>query len=164
MMIDNQLLFEDGLTNYSTTRVSSNVVDLGIPAGTGQSAGGLNTDFQGGTLRDRNLGAGEDIQLFMQFAVTTATSATITGTLKGADDAGITSNVVVIEATPALTIATTAVLVNYSYIMRPNLQKIRKRFFRIDWVTGGTSITTCAIVAGFVLDTQTAQPTMQMFP
>lgn len=153
-LIDQQLLFEDN-TSLTATRNGTNVLDLGT--------GGVNTDFQGGALRDRNLGAGEDIQLHMQFAITTATTPTIVGTLKGADDAAITSNVVTIEVSPTLSPGTVSVLTYFNYVMRPNLQKIRKRYFRLDWTIGAT-LTTCTALAALVLDTQTAQPTMQQFP
>lgn len=102
MYVDKNLEFSDAQA-VTVTAISSNVYDLfSVKAG-----GAAAADISPNTRID--VGAGEDLWLLVQTqtAITDAASdATLTVNLESADDAGLTTNVIVHATTGALAFAT----------------------------------------------------------
>jgi hypothetical protein len=121
MMIDSQLLFDDGKAVAAAGALTgTNVIDMGVA---------------------RDLGSGEPLWVVLTFVgVVSGTSPTHVAILKGADDVGITSNPIVKFTSGALALplqATAGVGVGqYAFRIPPG---IPKRFYRLDGTAGGTS-------------------------
>ena len=121
MFIDAQLLFDDGKAVSAAGAITgTNVIDMGVA---------------------RDLGSGEPLWVVLTFqGVVSGTTPTHVAILKGADDAGITSNVIVKFTSGALVLpaqATAGVGVGqYAFRVPPG---VPKRYYRLDGTAGGTT-------------------------
>lgn len=112
MYIDNQLVFSDA-QDLTATAVSTNVLDMGVA---------------------RDLGAGEPLWLVFMFG-TVVSTATFNFSLKGADDAAISSSVLIkLDLNAAITPTSNT---QYAARISPG---VPKRYWRVDYtLSGGTS-------------------------
>jgi hypothetical protein len=121
MFIDAQLLFDDAKSISAAGAITgTNVIDMGVA---------------------RDIGSGEPMWVVLTFVgVVSGTSPTHITILKGADDAGITSNVVVKFTSGALALPAQAVagvaVGQYAFRVPAG---IPKRYYRLDGTAGGTT-------------------------
>lgn len=134
MIFDAQNLFSDAqaLTAAAGTYTSTNVID--------RSA-------------NSNLGAGNDLHVFVALTAKSGTTPTIYAQFIGADDAGLSTNPVVLATTATLSDPAIPSSLKIS-IPAFNAGTAGKRYFGIKYITTGTSAT-FTITAGIVLDEQT---------
>jgi hypothetical protein len=162
MFIDNQLMFSDG-QDLTASAASTNVIDL-QSTGIAQTSTGGFQDFLGGSrlMRFAN-GEAETLTIYIQFGWV-AGSPTIIIDFQGSVDAAFTSPVSIEKSNggAALTVTPVANPSNSAFTMNPNFQKLGYRYYRLNYTIGGTA-THCVVTAGFVLDAQTANPTMQTY-
>lgn len=126
MFIDQKLIFSDG-QDLTTTAVSTNVIDFGVA---------------------RDPGAGEPLWLFFQFG-DIASNATWNYALKGADDEGISSNVITkLDLNAAITPTD---YTQYAVRVPPG---VPKRYWRIDYTVSGGSTPHIYVFAAFVKDVE----------
>lgn len=121
MMIDQQLVFDDGKSVAAAGALTgTNVIDMGVA---------------------RDLGSGETLWVVLTFVgVVSGTTPTHIAILKGADDVGITSNVIVKFTSGALALpaqATAGVGVGQYAFRVP--AGVPKRYYRLDGTAGGTT-------------------------
>lgn len=121
MMIDSMLVFDDARAVAAAGALTgTNVIDMGVA---------------------RDLGSGEPMWVVLTFVgVVSGTTPTHVAILQGADDVGITSNVVVKFTSGALALpaqATAGVAVGqYAFRVPPGLPK---RYYRLNGTAGGTT-------------------------
>ena len=121
MMIDQMLVFDDGkAVSAAGALTGTNVLDMGVA---------------------RDLGSGEPLWVVLTFVgVVSGTSPTHVTALKGADDVGITSNVVTKFTSGALALPAQATaggfVGQYAFRIPAGLPK---RYYRLDGTAGGTT-------------------------
>lgn len=124
-LIDNQLMFSDAQA-LTATASSTNVVDMGT---------------------GRNLGGIERLFLLLQFGAVTS-NATLYAVVKGADDAGISTNVVSVLTTRTIT------PVANTYFVQPMPPAALKRYWRVDYTMSGGSSPSITTSATFIKDAE----------
>jgi hypothetical protein len=130
MILDTGNLFSDAQSLTGTSAVvSTSSVDLGSA---------------------RDVGSGENVELFCSATASGGTSPTLAVEIIGADDAALTSNIVVYASVPAVALAAP------QDIVLPSLPVMatKKRYLGLRYTQGGTSPTS-TVTAGIVMDKQT---------
>jgi hypothetical protein len=128
MMLDQNLVLSDAQA-LTVTANSTNVIDLGAA---------------------KSLGAGDVLIPMVLITAVGGTSPTLTVTIQGADDVGISTNVITLAtATPTLVSGTA-----YGFVRMAFHAHMPKRYIRATYTLGGTS-PTMTITTSIVEDQQT---------
>jgi hypothetical protein len=150
MMLDKQLLCSDAQTLVLSagTYLSTNTIDLG-------AAG---TVALSGAAPSFDVGRGEDaaaVGVLAQLTadVTSGGAATLQVNLVMADDAALTSNLTVLQSTPAIALAT--LKAGYQFRLSTLPPGVTKRYLGFQYIIGTAAITAGAITAGLVANKST---------
>lgn len=125
MMLDANLVFSQA-QDLTATAVSTNVVNMGAA---------------------RDLGAGEPLWVLFQFG-TVVSNATWNAAFKGADNEGMSTNVVTKFTTPTITPVSNTV---FPWRIPPG---VPKQYYRIDYTLAGGTSPHIPVIAGLVKDVQ----------
>lgn len=150
MQLDKSLLFSDAqnLAQAAGTYLSDKSVDLWSGNAT------MPTDVQGGTpLNDPGRSGQARILCQVTTAFTSAGAATVQAQLIMADDAALTSNVVVLESSD--TIAKATLVAGYAFRFGTLPPGITKRFLGMQYVIGTATTTAGNITSAIVVDRDT---------
>lgn len=145
MLLDANLSFS---TNQSIAQTAGTYLcDKSIDLGT------VGTDVQGGSpLADPGR---SPVPLLVQVttAVTSGGSATVQVQLVMADDAALTSNLVVLESTDAIAVA--SLVAGYKFRFGTLPPGITKRYLGVQYIIGTATTTAGKVTAGLVVDVST---------
>lgn len=153
MIIDNNLTFSGSWSNGTWTPqsivgtgniTSTNVLDTN-PASTGAGAN-----------QPLDLGAGENLAIAFGIVTAVAGATSVECQLVSADDAGISTNVQVLNSTGAIPIASLTAGKQFSLKVDRSAPYVARRYVAIRYVIVGTS-TTGTILANMVKDYADAQ-------
>lgn len=142
MLMDKNLLFSDAqnLAQSAGTYLSDKSIDLGVAG----------TDVNGGAPI---IDPGRSIvQLVAQVvtAFTSGGSATVQAQLVMADDAALSSNLVVLESTAVIAVAT--LVAGYRFRFGSLPPGVTKRYVGLQYVIGTATTTAGNVTAGLVMD------------
>lgn len=148
MLLDKQLMFSEAQALTSTgNTLSTNTIDLGL---TGSPA-------IGGTIL-YDIGRGSPVLIIAQ-VVTTFTSGgagTLAVQFVQADNAALSTNLEVLQATDAIALAT--LTAGYTFRLSAVPSGVSKRYIGLRYVIGTAAMTAGAVTAGLALD-RTSNPT-----
>jgi hypothetical protein len=144
----NMLSIGQALTTAGTPVLSTNTIDLGVAG----------TMPQGGSpIRDIGRGTEIDILVQVDTTFTSAGAATLFVELVMADDAALTSNLVVLQQTGVIALAT--LVAGYQFRLRGIPQGVSKRFLGLRYNPTAFDFTAGKITAGIV-DARQSNPTV----
>jgi hypothetical protein len=118
--------------------------------------GSAGTDALGNAVV-KDLGRGAPVEVVVQVttAFTSSGSATVQAQLVMADDAALTSNLVVLDETAAIAVAT--LVAGYQFRLRAVPQGITKRYLGVRYVIG-TATTTAGKCTAFLASSRQSNP------
>lgn len=142
MILDNVFNFASGQSLTGTSDVNStNIYDAGLP---GPGAVAIKV-FDGG---------GRPFKVMVEATASGGTNPTIRARLVGADDAALTSNVIILADTGVSRVLTASDL-PWTAELVPSSQMDAKRYYGVIWTQSGTN-PTATVSANGVIDAQSA--------
>ncbi len=139
MIMDAKFKFADQQALTGTSDVNSaNVYDAGAAKKAFEGSAGANP-----------------LKIAIEVTASGGTTPTIRARFVGADDAGLTSNVVILADTGVSPVIVAATDLPVKYELVPSGQTAAKRYYGVIWVQSGTNPTATVNASG-VIDSQTA--------
>lgn len=146
MILDKQNMFSEAqdLAQAAGNYLSTNTIDLGSPG----------SPVVGGIVSD--VGRGMPLEVICQITetFTSGGAATVQAQLVMADNAALSSNLTILDETPAIALAT--LIAGYQFRLRAIPQGITKRYLGMRYVIGTATTTAGEITSGLALSRMSA--------